>query len=328
MFRWRVYDTIDLMLNLIGFSAIFMYKNSNDGFDNPALEYTTGAIGFYILDTTMGKSPFAWFITCASYMTTEEQWIVFNAWLTSIVPNAILAYTLAASIAFTLTYLLHGLYLLFFSHVLNDNHRETLHVKKVQENKHVSFKKIIRTIPTMMKNLTLLAYPFMGIIVFYSFKSNYGLRFDKLPTFTERFWSLLSVILTNEVLFYYSHRAFHHPKLYAKFHKKHHEFTSPVGAVAIYCTPTEFLVSDLLPLGIGLLFPYASHAHFALTWIIAANIATQVHHSGMHMPYALGIDEQPTYHDIHHKHFNYNYGAIGILDKIHGTEYISKDVIS
>ncbi|AEO97842.1 putative sterol desaturase [Emiliania huxleyi virus 86] len=328
MFRWRTYDTFDLIINIIGFSAIFMYKKSADGFDNTLLEYITGGIGFYILDTTMGKSPFAWFIACMSYMTTEQQWITFKLWLTSYISNEIFAYTIAASIAFTATYSLHGMYLLFFSHVLGDNQRAKLHVKKVQENKHVPFEKIMDALPTMFKNLLTLAYPFMGIIVLYSFKTTNGLRFDKLPTFTERFWSLLSVILTNEVLFYYSHRALHHPKLYAKFHKKHHEFTSPVGAVAIYCTQIEFLVSDLLPLGVGLLFPYAAHAHFALTWIIAANIATQVHHSGMHMPYALGIDEQPTYHDLHHKHFNYNYGAIGILDKIHGTEYITKDVIS
>jgi hypothetical protein len=61
----------------------------------------------------------------------------------------------------------------------------------------------------------------------------------------------------------------------------HHEFTSPIALVAIYCTPLEFVLSDLMPLSIGL-FLVRSHFFFAIMWIIAAVIGTQVIHTSPH----------------------------------------------
>lgn len=98
----------------------------------------------------------------------------------------------------------------------------------------------------------------------------------------------------------------------------HHEFTSPIALVAIYCTPLEFVLSDLLPLSIGLV-PFRSHIFFAIMWIVAAVIGTQVHHSGYRFPWTFGPDEQPDFHDFHHQKFKCNYGNLGILDALHGT---------
>lgn len=40
------------------------------------------------------------------------------------------------------------------------------------------------------------------------------------------------------------HRLFHHPSLYKKFHKQHHEWTAPIGVVATYAHPLEHMVSE------------------------------------------------------------------------------------
>lgn len=37
-------------------------------------------------------------------------------------------------------------------------------------------------------------------------------------------------------------RLLHHPKLYKKIHKKHHEWTAPIGVIALYCHPVEHVV--------------------------------------------------------------------------------------
>jgi len=56
----------------------------------------------------------------------------------------------------------------------------------------------------------------------------------------------------------------------------HHEFTAPIALVAIYCTPIEFVLADLIPLSAGFI-PFRSHVFFAISWIVAAVIGTQVH---------------------------------------------------
>ncbi|KAL1463883.1 hypothetical protein MTO96_043157 [Rhipicephalus appendiculatus] len=38
-----------------------------------------------------------------------------------------------------------------------------------------------------------------------------------------------------------------HRLLYRLFHKKHHEWTAPVAITAVYCTPLEHLLSNVLP---------------------------------------------------------------------------------
>jgi sterol desaturase/sphingolipid hydroxylase (fatty acid hydroxylase superfamily) len=58
-------------------------------------------------------------------------------------------------------------------------------------------------------------------------------------------------VIVNEVWFYYSHRILHHPVMYKHVHKMHHEWTSPVGVVAVYCHPFEHLFSNLISVYLG-----------------------------------------------------------------------------
>ena len=39
-----------------------------------------------------------------------------------------------------------------------------------------------------------------------------------------------------EFSFYWSHRLLHHPALYARLHKQHHEYKGPIGFAAEYAT--------------------------------------------------------------------------------------------
>ena len=51
---------------------------------------------------------------------------------------------------------------------------------------------------------------------------------------------------------YYS-RFLHHPRLYKHIHKKHHEWTAPIGIVALYSHPIEHVFSNLVPVALGML---------------------------------------------------------------------------
>ncbi len=319
MYKWRSQDTFDLCICNVVFSCIYWYKCTFDNIENSTTEFLSGFIGFYVLNITMGMSVFAWIPSFVSYAITNDQWLYFTELLQMLEEYEWIGYAIFACFSFTAAYVIHGFYLFTLTHVMDRDTFDKLGFYKLQKNKRVSLKQLYKAIWPMAWNLIFIAYPFLSWIAYKTITTDNYLRKGPLPSFYDRLLSLISVILMNEILFYYTHRALHHPYLYKKFHKMHHEFTSPIGLVAIYCTPFEFIVSDLMPLSVGLFFPHTHHVYFALVWIISANIATQVHHSGILTPYRLGIDEQPEFHDIHHKYFNCNYGAIGILDRLHGT---------
>lgn len=88
---------------------------------------------------------------------------------------------------------------------------------------------------------------FSGRITGRPFRSHFKFS-EPLPLPTEIAKHIALGILGRELLFYYGHRLMHHPKLYKHLHKKHHEYVAPVAYSAQYCTFTEHVVSNILPL--------------------------------------------------------------------------------
>lgn len=146
-----------------------------------------------------------------------------------------------------------------------------------------------------------------------------GKVWSKLPSG----WDLAIVawasVWTDEMLFYHSHRLMHQRPFYQLVHKQHHEFTSPVALIAAYCHPFEMFLCNICPLFAGQYFIEASVVEVTI-WATAAILGTQNHHCGYQWPWTL--DDQPLYHDFHHERFTSNYGVMGLLDKLHGTEHL------
>uniref|UniRef100_T1JK58 Fatty acid hydroxylase domain-containing protein n=1 Tax=Strigamia maritima TaxID=126957 RepID=T1JK58_STRMM len=137
----------------------------------------------------------------------------------------------------------------------------------------------------------------------------------KLPTFQWVLLELVVFVIFEEVGFYYFHRLLHHPRVYKRIHKKHHEWISPIAITAIYCHPIEHILSNLLP---PLLGPLVMGSHTATYWLwfTVVILSTLNAHSGYHFPFF----PSPEAHDFHHLKFNQNYGMLGLLDRLHGTD--------
>jgi len=140
-----------------------------------------------------------------------------------------------------------------------------------------------------------------------------------LPSSQEMGLELLVIILSTEVCFYTSHWILHWPSLYPHIHKIHHEFTSPVALVAGYAHPVEFFVSNIFSTTAGA-WVYSPHLFTWYVWMLFGVIGTQVHHSGYRFPWHWKVDHEPDFHDFHHEAFTSNFGLLGVMDYIFGTD--------
>ncbi|KAM8993805.1 fatty acid hydroxylase domain-containing protein 2 isoform 2-T2 [Ara ararauna] len=184
------------------------------------------------------------------------------------------------------------------------------------KNDPVDTKKLRQAIYTALCNQVFISFP-MLLSMFYILKW-WGNTFSKeLPTFR---WFLLELsifTIVEEILFYYTHRLVHLPLLYKHVHKKHHEWTAPIGVVSIYAHPVEHILSNMLPAMTGPML-MGSHIVCIAVWFSLAVVTTSISHCGYHLPFL----PSPEFHDFHHLKFNQCYGVLGVLDYLHGTDTV------
>ncbi|NXI91393.1 FXDC2 protein, partial [Psophia crepitans] len=184
------------------------------------------------------------------------------------------------------------------------------------KNDPVDTKKLRQAIYTALCNQFCISLP-MLVPMFYVMKW-WGNTFSKeLPTF---YWFLVELsifTLIEEILFYYTHRLVHLPLLYKHIHKKHHEWTAPIGVVSIYAHPLEHILSNTLPVMTGPMI-MGSHIVSITAWFSLALVTTSISHCGYHLPFL----PSPEFHDFHHLKFNQCYGVLGVLDYLHGTDTV------
>ncbi|KAJ5383225.1 sterol desaturase [Penicillium concentricum] len=127
-------------------------------------------------------------------------------------------------------------------------------------------------------------------------------------------------LLAREVSFYYVHRALHHPRIYVYIHKMHHKYITPVAFAAEYAHPVEHLLANVLPIAIPL---YFKGAHFLS--IMAFGLFELWEAAADHSGYDFLKLPPAELHDLHHEKFRVNYGTIGLMDWIHGSDFVGWD---
>ncbi|KAJ8028198.1 Fatty acid hydroxylase domain-containing protein 2 [Holothuria leucospilota] len=189
-----------------------------------------------------------------------------------------------------------------------------------EENDPIPTDKLLKCLAVVLYNQFVIGLSFLYVL-HHLFRRR-GCSFDPgdLPTFKRFLLEALVFLIIEEIGFYYGHRLLHHPTLYKHFHKIHHEWTAPIAAVTIYCHPLEHVLANLIPAMMG---PLVMGSHFAvmLLWGVSAQTTAMIHHCGYHLP----LMSSPEAHDFHHLKFNQNFGVLGILDRLHGTDTLFRN---
>ncbi|XP_023569030.1 fatty acid hydroxylase domain-containing protein 2 isoform X1 [Octodon degus] len=186
------------------------------------------------------------------------------------------------------------------------------------KNQPVDPVKLRQSIRTVLSNQYMISFPM--VVFLYPFLKWWGDPCRReLPTFHWFLLELAIFTLIEEVLFYYSHRLLHHPTFYKRIHKKHHEWTAPIGVISLYAHPVEHVASNMLPAAVGPLL-MGAHLSSITVWFSLALIITSISHCGYHLPFL----PSPEFHDYHHLKFNQCYGVLGVLDHLHGTDTMFK----
>jgi Delta7-sterol 5-desaturase len=146
----------------------------------------------------------------------------------------------------------------------------------------------------------------------------------------ERGWGyfLLSIavmVLTHDAYFYWTHRLFHHRKVFKWVHKAHHESTAPTAWAAWAFHPWETAVGGLYMLSVFLFLPVHPTAFFIFMGLLT--LMNCYHHLGYELAPS-GFSRHwlgrwiclTTHHDLHHKVFRANYGFyFSFWDTLCGT---------
>jgi sterol desaturase/sphingolipid hydroxylase (fatty acid hydroxylase superfamily) len=131
-------------------------------------------------------------------------------------------------------------------------------------------------------------------------------------------------IMTNDTLFYWTHRLFHHPSIYKYIHKKHHNFRVSVGIAAIYAHPVEDFFANVIPALSGCML-MGSHVIVFWMWLVIRIAETVDAHSGYDFKFSpfsfLPFFNGSSRHDFHHSHNVGCYGAMSTAwDCMMGTD--------
>lgn len=205
---------------------------------------------------------------------------------------------------------------LCFSFLDLTGHPSALLKYKIQSDKNVpvDYGKLKKTVIQVVFNQFVVGIPLMYLT--FLIMQWRGCDFGKeLPTFHWVLLEMVVFILFNELFFYYAHRLLHHPLFYKRIHKQHHEWISPVGVASVYTHPIEYIFSNIIPTVVG---PIVMRSHIAtsIMWVTVVLVSTTFSHCGYHLPFI----PSPEAHDWHHLKFTENFGMMGILDRLHGTD--------
>ncbi|MBA4056796.1 MAG: hypothetical protein C0490_18930, partial [Marivirga sp.] len=125
--------------------------------------------------------------------------------------------------------------------------------------------------------------------------------------------SFILTLVFHDFYFYWTHRFMHHKKIFKYVHRVHHESTNPSPWAAYAFHPWEALIQALVfPITVFTLPLHPITITLFLTYMIVRNVighlGFEIFPKGFTKNKWLNWTTAVTHHNIHHEHFNTNYG--------------------
>lgn len=147
-------------------------------------------------------------------------------------------------------------------------------------------------------------------------------------------WLPLSVFVyffLHDTYFYWTHRAMHHPWLYARTHRTHHASKQPTSWAAFCFHPWEALISAWFVPALSFVIPI--HISALLVVLTVATFSSVANHAGWEVFPKRFLDSfigrqliTARHHNLHHTRFQRNFGLyFRCWDKWMGTDDMSGD---
>ena len=139
--------------------------------------------------------------------------------------------------------------------------------------------------------------------------------------------SLAAMVIAHDAYFYWTHRAMHHRRLFALFHRTHHLSRTPTPWAAYsFSVPEAIVQAAFFPLFLAFV---PMHGLALFVFMIVQIVRNVMGHAGAEVHPAsfgpgrwLGWNNTTTHHDLHHETGRYNYGFyFRWWDKLMGTEH-------
>ena len=176
---------------------------------------------------------------------------------------------------------------------------------------------------------TFLIFAIMDVCLLYLESKGYTFIYFDITDYGY-LWLIVSffiVLFIDDMFFYWSHRAMHHPRLYKFFHKVHHESTDPSPLTAFAFHPSEavieqlmhFILPFLLPLNFGVIVAWQI---FSMLNNVLGHLGYEIYPKGWVKRPILKYKTASTHHNMHHQLFHGNYALYFTWwDKWMGTEF-------
>lgn len=153
----------------------------------------------------------------------------------------------------------------------------------------------------------------------------YRTDIDSFPSIVELLAQVTFCMLMEDFSFYWSHRTLHHPKIYPKIHKTHHEYIEAVCISSEYAHPLEYIFGNVLTTNIGgLILGKRMHLITYITWlsiIIHESIDGHCGYDFSWSPHRLiPLNTGAEFHIFHHLKYKGNYAStFTIWDRLGNT---------